>query len=401
MRSDFQARRPARPVSTEAADGPRAASLELAEYLRSPFRVDDAPAGLRVPLDDEAFVATWRGWSAEAAADGVFATLSRHLPQLRFPIAEGISRSADYREAVGAGRDAGTLPGATGLELTRPEGLRLEVHATPAGALPVIIAADREDFVALVRALGKRNEPAPVPTALGALMIGGYLNWRRVEQARLRFEAQPEADKSPSTWLEAFAELMHDDRGQFQDLLVLLSEGPYSAVPAAALGLGEAEWRERSLIARREHEFAHYATRRFFGSMRSHLHDELIADHAGLVAAFGSFRAEVFLRLIGLDSLHPRRDARAANYRGELTDAAFTELCALLRRAAFQVEAFDRGFFGDGAPGAPREERKVEQRLAALAALAAQPLDQLARPGADERMAAQAGRWLHGLRHGA
>ena len=64
------------------------------------------------------------------------------------------------------------------------------------------------------------------------------------------------------------------DKPRYQDRFVILSRGPYSAVPAADTGLSEAEWLERSLVIRREHELTHYFTYRLFGSMRNHLLDE-------------------------------------------------------------------------------------------------------------------------------
>ena len=88
-------------------------------------------------------------------------------------------------------------------------------------------------------------------------------------------------------------------------------------MPAADLGLAEAEWREMSLVIRREHECAHYFTRRLFGSMRNNLLDELIADYAGLVAATGRFRADWFLRFIGLEEFpRYRPGGRLDLYRG-------------------------------------------------------------------------------------
>jgi hypothetical protein len=295
-------------------------------------------------------VATWERWAGEARQRGAFAVLAEHLPQLRFPIREGISQSADYRAATLRGVRPDELEEATGLELERPEAIELEIHPSPAGRIPVLLVRGRAELVALVRALGRRNEPSPVPDSQGALMIGGFNNW-----ARIRELGTPITPTTP--------------KELYQDRFILLSDGPYSAVPAADLGLGESEWKEISLAIRRDHECAHYFTRRLFGSMRNHAHDELMADWAGLVGATGRFRAGWFLRFLGLED-YPRFRAggRLEIYRAELSDEAFTALQEVVRSAALNLESFD----------APTDTLADRARM--LAALASVRLDEIASP---------------------
>ncbi|MFP5289242.1 MAG: DUF7005 family protein, partial [Thermoanaerobaculia bacterium] len=210
----------------------------------------------------------------------------------------------------------------------------------------------RAEFVALVRALGRRNKPSPVPDSQGALMVGGFNNWTRIRE--LGTPIMPTTPKE-----------------LYQDRFILLSDGPYSAVPAADLGLGDREWREISLAIRRDHECAHYFTRRLFGSMRNHAHDELMADWAGLVGATGRFRAEWFLRFLGLEDYPSYRPGgRLDLYRGDppLSDEAFRLLHGVIRSAAFSLESFD----------APTET--LEDRARMLTALASLRLDELASP---------------------
>lgn len=131
----------------------------------------------------------------------------------------------------------------------------------------------------------------------------------------------------------------------YQDRFILLSEGPYSNVLAGDLGLQSTEWRELSLVIRREHECTHYFTRRVFSKMRDNLMDELLADYAGIVAARGSYSAEWFLRFLGLERYPQYREGgRFQNYRGEpaLSDRAFALLGGLVKSAAESVEKFDR-----------------------------------------------------------
>ncbi len=325
---------------------------------------------MRFPLPDEPFVAFWEAVEREARTRGAFAVLRERLPQLRFPIRAGISETEPYRAATRRGVPAETLPEATGLEIARPEAIEVVIHPSPAGRIPLLIARGRAEFVALIRALTKKNEPEPVPDAQGALMVSGYNNWSRVGELRRRWEALDPAARETATWGE---ELQRTPRELYQDRFILLSDGPYSAVPAADLGLDEAEWREMSLVIRREHECAHYLTRRLFGSMRNNLLDELIADYAGLVAATGRFRADWFLRFVGLEEFpRYRPGGRLDLYRGKppLSDGAFRVLQALVKAAAGNLERF-------------RSPREMALTIAALASLR---LEDLAAADAEDRL---------------
>jgi hypothetical protein len=355
-----------------AASGATPAELsELLEYNRNRFAVDGA-LPRRLPLPDEPFVTAWEAYAAAAHEEGTLAVLARVLPQLRFPIRPGISRSSAYQLVTRRGAPVASCADATGLAFERPERLELVLHATAAGRIPLLVCRHRPDFVTLVQALTARNEPEPVPAAKGAVMVAGYVNWDRVAVLRRQWEASPAADRATQTWAAELARLA-PQRELYQDRFILLSDGPYSAVPAAALGLTDPVWRETSLTIRREHECAHYFTRRLFGSMRNNVLDELIADYAGIVAAAGTFRADWFLRFVGLDDFPRYRDgARLDLYRGDppLSAGAFAVLHALLHAAARNLERWDacRARF------AP----ELRDRALALTALATLRLEDLA-----------------------
>jgi hypothetical protein len=314
----------------------------------------------------------------EARTRGAFAVLREHLPQLRFPVRPGISETEGYRAATRRGVPPEEIPEATGLAVERPEAIELVIHESPAGRIPLLIARRRAEFVALLQALTRRNEPEPVPAAQGALMVSGYNNWGRIAELRRRWEALPAPERGTATWNEEFQRLQ-SQRELYQDRFILLSDGPYSAVPAAGLGLEAAEWREISLVLRRDHECAHYLTRRLFGSMRNNLLDELIADYTGMVGATGRFRAGWFLRFVGLEDFpRYRPGGRLDLYRGKppLSDGAFRVLQALVKQAAENLERFDAGL----APG-PRSPEETALLIAALASLR---LEELAAGGAAE-----------------
>ena len=376
MSSEIQDREKAEP------EKPLSLEEELKRSLELHFDPSVFSSLQKLPPPDEGHVAIWRRWENEAQNEGVYEVLRRYLPQLRFPVRQGMSQDPEYRRATLQGQDPSNLAAATGLELEDPEAVELTLYPSVAGTIPLLIVRKRPEFLALVRALGKRNEPVPLPDSMGALMIAGFNNWNRLEQLRRDFEAAKAEERQAGTWSEAFARIKEKPE-LYQDRFILLSDGPYSAVPAAELGLEDQVWRAKSLILRRDHECAHYATRRLFGSMRNHLHDELIADYSGIVAAEGYFRADWFLRFVGLDQETPREGARALIYRcvPPLSDAAFEIFCAHVRAAARQVEIFDHQLFGR------TPERSLADRLAGLVALVSLRLDEMAVPSAAERLA--------------
>lgn len=375
---------PAAPADAAPADAARAdvlrgfgagpeAAAELLAYNRSAFVF---PASLDLPLPDEPFVGVWRGYAEQAAREGVLPVLREHLLQLRFPVAEGVSAGEAYQAAT----RRGTVPeSADPLRLEDPAGLRLFIHPTPAGAVPVLQTACRADFEALVRALTKRNEPVPLPASMGACMVGGYNNWGRVAEMRRRWEAG-EVEAGAGEWSAAFA-VLKERKELYQDRFVLLSGGAYSGVPAEAMEMEPQAWNHASIVIRLEHECAHYLTRRVLGSMRNNLLDELIADYAGIVAAAGRYRADWFLRFMGLEGADGCREGgRLWNYRGTppLSDAAFAVLQRLVRAAAAQLEAFDARLAD--APRTPADAARV------LLVLAAFTLEELAADGAAGRV---------------
>ena len=315
---------------------------ELLAYHGATFDLSVLERPVELPLADEAFVATWDAYAAEAARDGAYATLQRHIPRLRFPICEGISASAPYRAATLRGESTVDMPEATGLKLNDPDRVALYVHETAAGRIPIIVAGSRGDFVALVQALSAKNEPVPVPPSMGATMVSGFNNWERVQAHRTQWGSRT-SDASKAAWAEEFSRLV-PRRELYQDRFIVLQQGYYSAVAAGDIGMAEDAWRDLSLTIRREHECTHYFTLRLFGAMNNALIDELMADYAGIVAATGGYRADWFLRFLGLEAYPAYREGgRLQNYRGKppLSDGAFRVLQQLARRAALAVEEFD------------------------------------------------------------
>ena len=315
---------------------------ELLAYNHNVFERSYLTLPIKFPLAPEAHVTAWEEYAVAARVVGAFEALSSRLVQLRFPIQSGISQTEAYRAATRKGVPVDGMVEATGLVLNQPEKLQLMVHQSLAGAIPVLLVGNREDFVSLVQALTMRNEPKPVPASMGGCMVAGFNNWDRIRQYRKQWEQNP-ANCSKASWAAEFGRLI-PQKEIYQDRFIVLSDGPYSDVSASDIGLSEPEWRCLSLTIRLEHECTHYFTRRLFDSMRNNLLDELIADYRGIVAATGHYRADWFLRFLGLESFPvTRKGGRLQNYRGQppLSDGAFKILQALVKAAAENLGRFD------------------------------------------------------------
>jgi hypothetical protein len=344
-------------------------TLELLTYNQNIFDPSRL-AHLHEP-PPELYLATWAEYVQESARIGAYTTLKPHLVQFQFPILAGISTTAEYRAATRRGQSTAAMQTAVGLTLLEPERLQLDLHQTLAGAIPVLVAGNRADFVSLVQALTKRNEPEPIPDSMGACIVGGYNNWHRVRQ----YQQQWLEENEERDWAVEFRELIKRPE-LYQDRFILLSRGAYSNIAATELGLEAEEWLELSGKIRLEHECTHYITRRWFGSMRNNILDEIVADYRGIVMALGYYRADWFLHFVGLEAFPAyRAGGRLENYRGEppLSAGAFIVLQRLVKAAAENLERFDRKF------GHSARTRQTE--IAILIALTTLRLEELASEG--------------------
>lgn len=307
---------------------------DLLIYNRNHFQETGLTLPRTLPLEDEKSVLEWCGYAHEAMETGVEQALKAHLPQLSFPVRLGISQELEYRQATRSGVPTAGMESATGLELSRSSGLELVIHPTIAGRIPILVAREREDFEDLLRAFLYRNEPREIPASMGAAMIAGFNNWSRVAKLRAAFEAA-HPGSTEADWLEEFGRIKPQHH-LYQDRFILVSDTPYSGVSEEKRALGR--------IIRFEHESTHYMTKRLLGSMKNNLLDELIADYAGITAAAGAFRADWFLRFMGLEDFPRYREGgRFQNYLADppLPPDCMTIEQALLVQAAHSLAAFD------------------------------------------------------------
>jgi hypothetical protein len=303
--------------------------IELLAYNQNVFvREQDGD------VTPELHVVTWQGYLAEAAHVGAWESLRRRLVQLQFPVQLGISEAAEYRSSTRRGLSVPV--GMGGMQLRSPQLLELFIHESWAGLIPVIFTGDRSDFELLVQALLRRNEPVPIPVAMGACMVAGFNNWDRIRSYRSQWELEHGSEGWDQEWQRLIPQ-----KALYQDRLMILSDSPYSNVAGAELGVAEDDWRQQSRQIRLEHESIHYWTKRCLGAMQNNVLDELMADYWGLVATTGEYRADWFLRFLGLEAWPIyRASGRLQNYRGnpELSAEAWVVLRSLVVAAALNLE---------------------------------------------------------------
>ncbi|MDQ5984081.1 MAG: hypothetical protein RUMPE_01113 [Eubacteriales bacterium SKADARSKE-1] len=192
--------------------------------------------------------------------------------------------------------------GETDIVLKSPESVSLEIYNSIAGNIPVIYAKDEDDFYELVTKIIHKGKEVPNIKKTGA----------------------------------SFA---YSKNNKF----IILSNKPYSNIPAERLGLKEQEWRAFSVVIRREHECTHYFTKRFLGSSENNLHDELIADFAGILCATGEYHAEWFLVGMGIDKYpEEQKEGRFPVYTLNLSDEAKDILKKIIIKVAYNVETWSK-----------------------------------------------------------
>lgn len=289
-----------------------------------------------LPMVDEPFASTWRGYVAAAESIGVFAALTPGIVQFQFPVKENISYTQQYKAATLKGH----FLNKGGMVLTAEPLLVLKIHEGFAGAVPVLIAGNTADFHTLIQALRYKNEPVFLPQSMGAAMIQGLNNWDRLHTYKEKWSlANPFGD-----WNAEFVKHVLPDKSSYQDKIMVLSRQGYSNVSGKDLGIDQQQWLDISLEIRLQHEYAHYFTLRYFGHMANNMHDELLADYAGINKVLGKFNASWFLHFIGLQDYPTyRQGGRLENYinKEKFSDHAFKVLCDIMYRASVNVEKFD------------------------------------------------------------
>ena len=175
-----------------------------------------------------------------------------------------------------------------------PEQVRIEIYHSFAGQIPIIYADDARDFEQLVTNIVYKGIRPENISKTGASFVSGKT---------IRF--------------------------------IILSAKPYSNVTAEELELDKSIWAEKSVLIRRSHECTHFFTKQRYGIANNILHDELMADFIGLYDAFGFYKAEWFLKFMGIIEGNGNR---LIVYTKDLAPKVKEAVTVLISQAAYYLE---------------------------------------------------------------
>lgn len=219
----------------------------------------------------------------------VLVALVQRFPQLYVAPAEGAQEAHRDASGYGVAPEGATLDHFTGSD---EDELR-EVD-TPAGPIDVVFLKHREDFETFLQIVGHKSQPVPIDRTVGAITYRGLPDWGAVEDARQAYLATGGDD-----WLGEFRRLARQP-GMFRAEIIVISEGPYSNVPACDTPFDDAEWIGVSREIRLNHECAHVVCRRTMPDDILPVWDEVTADVTGLLFATRSYDATLAARFLGI-----------------------------------------------------------------------------------------------------
>lgn len=231
-----------------------------------------------------------------AAGREVLPCLAKIYPQLY--LAPGPEGEAAYRPVVSQGR---SVPGESLAHFRMDARDSCAYESTPAGEVLVVTLWQRVDFETFLHIMAQRCALKPIPATQGASILDGVINWTKIRAHEQAFyKAAAEAGEENPDWGAEFRRFT-SDRRNYLDALIVLSSGPYSAVPGEVFGMDEESWRKASLDIRRYHECNHFLCRRLFPEKISAVWDELVADTVGVYGAFGRFDRAMIERFLGIE----------------------------------------------------------------------------------------------------
>ena len=183
-------------------------------------------------------------------------------------------------------------------------GAKVWLEGTPAGRIPVVYAQDRRIFEKLTAMLSMEDEERTLPLSVNAFTIPA---------------------KHPM-----FA----------GHRVICLAKAGYSALSGKDAGYGDEEWMEKSATIRLHHECCHYFTLRVLGGMKNHALDEVVADCAGQLAAFGRYDASLQRKFFGLQDGGIAPGGRLGFYVKRLPEGAVPLVCRKVEEALNSLEGY-------------------------------------------------------------
>jgi hypothetical protein len=310
---------------------------ELLIYSKNKFINTTTTTTTNVSLEDT-YINTWKKYYKESKQVAAFDTLKKYIVQLQYPVKKGISKTDSYINSTLRGKHTKSN---LSLVLNQPELITLDIyHSSLSGKVPVVTIPNNDDFNTFISAISNKNEPQKLPKSMGALCINGINNWDRIQRLKVDWLKQNQKEN----WSLYFKEHILPKSYLFKDKLMVLSTKPYSGITHALLNVTKDTWKCLSLKIRREHECAHLFTLKHYGCMANNMHDEVIADYAGIVEASGNFNRTWFLYFIGLENYPKyRKGGRLENYLGtnKLSIEAFEGLKKIIYDVSDTIYNFD------------------------------------------------------------
>lgn len=170
----------------------------------------------------------------------------------------------------------------------------LRTEDTPAGPVEILYLHERRDFETFVQIIAQRCRPDPIPPSVGAQTFLGLRNWKKIREHQKAYLSSGGTD-----WPEEIRRFAADKQ-KSTDTLIVISNGPYSAIPWNRTPYGEEEWLRVSRDIRYYHECAHVICRRMMPDRIRPLWDELTADLTGLRMATGAYNADLASAFLGI-----------------------------------------------------------------------------------------------------
>lgn len=254
------------------------------------------------------------------------AVLATRFPQLYVAPAEG----AQTAHRLAAGRGIAPAGADLGHFVTSPEDELREVD-TPAGPVEVVFLHNRSDFETFLQIVGHKAEPVPIARTVGAITYRGIADWGKVAVAHAAYVAAGGDD-----WPNEFARLARQP-GAFRAEIVVISEGPYSNVPANQTPYDEERWLCISREIRLHHECAHVVCRRTMPDDVLPVWDEVTADVVGLLCAIGRYDAALAARFLGV-APDGYAGGRLAEYLSDEQAQCIDEVAAEVFAACAKIE---------------------------------------------------------------
>lgn len=254
-------------------------------------------------------------------------SLAKRFPQLYVAPAEGaqeVHRLASTQGVVPENASLAHFTGSSEDELREVE--------TPTGPIEVLFLKERGDFETFLQIIGHKSKPDPIARTVGAITYRGLPDWGKVQAA---FDAY--VLRGGDDWSAEFARLAKEP-GAFRSELIVISEGPYSNVPADKAHYGEEEWQHVSREIRLHHECAHVVCRRTMPDDVLPVWDEVTADTVGLLFATGSYDASLAALFLGVTEAG-YADGRLAEYLDESQEARIDEVATEVHAALNDIEA--------------------------------------------------------------